>query len=68
MTVVQAVLLYGADSWVISERNMRKLEAFHRRAIQHMMGEHIRKVAADEWVHPDHRKLLFKCRLFPINT
>ena len=43
LTIVQAVLLYGADSWAIEERNMRKLESFHNRAIRYITGKHIQK-------------------------
>ena len=68
MAVVQAVLLYGADSWSISEKNMRLLRGFHRRAIRYMTGNHIRKEGEDSWSALDHKRLLKKCRLLPIET
>ena len=43
LAVVQAVLLYGSDSWVINERDWKRLRSFHKRSIRHMTGEHIRK-------------------------
>ena len=67
VTVVQAVLLYGADSWVVTEKDMNKLESFHKRAIRHMTGTHICKLSDKEWVFPDHSELLLKCRLFPMS-
>ena len=67
LAVVQALLLYGAESWTISKRNLKKLESFHMRAIRHMTGSHIRCVN-DEWEYPNHERLLKKCGLFPIET
>ena len=40
-TVVQAVLLYGAESWVVNDTNLRKLRAFYHRAVRYMTGCHI---------------------------
>ena len=68
MTIVQAVLLYGADSWTISDRNMNLLQSFHWRAICHMTGTHIQKVSEDKWIYPDHEKLLKICKLFPMDV
>ena len=52
LAVVQAVLLYGVDSWVVEEKNMRKLRIFYRSALRYMMGEHIEKGDGD-WQYPD---------------
>ena len=68
ITVVQAVLLYGADSWTISQRNERKLISFHRRAVRYLTDSHIRKLDNGKWVHPNHEPLFRKCGLFPINV
>ena len=68
LTVVQAVLLYGADSWSITEQNMTLLRGFHWRAIRYMTNQHIRKENEKEWTIPDHLKLLKKCHLFPIEV
>ena len=72
LTVVQAVLLYGADSWTVTERNMKKLDSFHKRAVRYMTGQHIRKVCRgrneERWEYPEHRILLRTCRLFPLKV
>ena len=68
LTVVQAVLLYGADSWTISQRNERKLVSFHRRAVRYLTNTHIRKLDNGKWVHPTHDPLFRKCGLFPMNV
>ena len=62
-TVVQAVLLYGAETWVVSDTNLKKLRAFHHRAARYMTGQHIRKVGEDEWEYPDHTELREQCQL-----
>ena len=67
LTIIQAVLLYGSESWTVSERKMNKLHSFHKRAIRHMTGKHIQKNGEDEWEYPNHESLLKKCKMFPIN-
>ena len=66
LTIVQAVLLYGADSWTITKPNMKKLESFHKRATRYMTGKHIRKIN-DLWEYPNHEELLKICKLFPVD-
>ena len=68
MTIVQAVLLYGADTWVIKKQDMDRLRSFHKRALRYMTGEHIRQKGDNTWEYPDHQDLLKKCSLFPIET
>ena len=68
ITIVQAVLLYGADSWVVTKRDMNKLRSFHHRAIRYITGRHIRKHDEDRWEYPDHQQLLKECQLFPIEV
>ena len=68
ITVVQAVLLYGVDTWSVTQRDMGKLESFHRRAIRHMTGRHIQKVTDEDWRYPNHKELLKKCNLYPMGV
>ena len=68
LIIVQAVLLYGADSWAVKNEDLRKLKSFHSRAIRYMTGTHIRKLESGEWEYPDHDKLLKECGLFPMET
>ena len=65
-TVIQAVLLYGAESWCVSETNLRKLRAFHHRAVRYMTGRHIRKLGEGRWEYPNHEQLRKKCELLRI--
>ena len=66
--VVQAVLLYGAESWTVSQRDKGKLQSFHRRAVRYITGTHIRRTGDDEWEYPRHEELLRQCGLHPIGT
>ena len=68
ITIVQAVLLYGADSWAVSNRDLNKLQSFHRRALRYMSGSHIKKNVDGSWHYPDHETLLQKCNLCSIEV
>ena len=68
MAVVQAVLLYGADSWVISKRNWSNLRAFHNTALRYMTSQHIKKKEDGTFEYPCHEDLQWKCGLFSIET
>ena len=43
LTIGQAFLLYGEDTWVVSRRDAGRLRRFHWRVIRHMTGQYIRK-------------------------
>ena len=45
--IVQAVLLYGSESWTITLRDMEALERFQKKAVQYMTRSHIQKVGPD---------------------
>ena len=66
ITIVMAVLLYGSESWTITNKNKLKLQSFHDRALRYMSGKHIKKVDEDKWEYPDHEELLEICKLHPI--
>ena len=68
MAVIQAVLLYGSESWTITKRNWGRLESFQKRAVRHMTGLHIRKDGEGIWHYPNHESLERKCGLFSIQT
>ena len=48
MAVVQAISLYGADSWIVKDRDLRRLRSFHARVARYMTGMHIRKLGNGE--------------------
>ena len=67
LAIVQAVLLYGSESWVISTRDYKKLRSFHFRSIRHMRGKHIRKLETG-WEYLNHEELMNICGILPIET
>ena len=66
LAIVQLALLYGADSWVISQKKL--LRIFHCWAVRYMTNSHIRKLYGDNWEYPDHGELELKCGLFGMET
>ena len=66
LTVVQSVLLYGAESWTPKQSDMKRLRSFHHRASRYMTGVHIKKLNDKEWVYPDHQRLLKMCGMLEI--
>ena len=65
--VVQAVLLYGAKTWVLSERMRQLLASFHHRCARHIAREPIRQLPDGTWVTPRSSAILEKCGLFTID-
>ena len=63
MATIQAILLYGSESWVLTKGHLRQLNSFHLRSVRYMTGKHIRKKNNDSWDYPDHEDLLRKCQL-----
>ena len=47
---------------------MDALKRFHKRAIRHITGCHIRQKAQGKWTYQDHAALLNQCGLWPINV
>lgn len=56
--VVQSVLLFGAETWVLPNTMLRKLEAFHNQVARHIDRDFIRPdlVIEGEWICPPQRK------------
>ena len=65
--IVQSVLLYGADSWIVKQSDLKKLRSFHHRAMRYMTGIHIKQKENDEWFYPDHEELMKTCRVLEID-
>ena len=50
-TIVQAVLLYSCETWVLTDAMIKVLESFHHKIARRITGKMVRRVA-DEWVYP----------------
>jgi hypothetical protein len=60
-TVVLYVLLYGSESWVLSQDSMRRLRSFHRRCCRGLARDFIRQdKITGEWICPNSDKVLQK--------
>ena len=68
LAVVQAKLLFGSETWVLSERLLQRLERFHARCARGIAHRHIRRLATGTWEHPPTNEVLEKCGLSPIST
>ena len=64
--VVQAVLLYGSESWVLSLAMETKLQSFHRRCARYITGQHIRQNPDGSWTCPSSASVLQKAGLWSI--
>jgi hypothetical protein len=61
--VVQSILLYGSESWVLPEDQYDILERFHKRCLRHITNKHICKGTDGEWSYPNSTELLKECNL-----
>jgi hypothetical protein len=68
MAIVQAVLLYGSETWVLSQRSRRRLDSFHHRCARFIANKHIRQLPSGEWITPHSDDVLEQCGLSPIST
>jgi len=67
-TIVQSILLYGSETWVLSQRLRRRLDSFHLRCARLMAHRHIRQLPTGEWEHPDSMEVLELCKMSPLST
>ena len=52
MAVVQAVLLFGSETWVITPWMEKTLKGFHHRALRRMAGMVPKRQRYGTWVYP----------------
>ena len=50
--IIQAVLLYGSESWTLSERTLKLFRSFHSRVARYLTGRHIRQLEDGTWHCP----------------
>lgn len=68
LAVVQAKLLYGSETWVLSQHSLKRLESFHARSARYIARRHIHCRADGTWKHPPTDEVLDACGLSPITT
>ena len=65
--IVQSVLLYGSETWVLSPAALARLEGFHIRAAYRMAKEHVpRRGPLQQWVYPSSEAVLEECGMHTI--
>ena len=64
--VVQSVLLYGCETWVITPAVQRTLDGFHNRVTRQIAGRQPRRVNG-EWVYPPIAEARELAGLWPLN-
>ena len=65
--VVQSVLLYGSETWVLTERMKGMLNAFHHKCARFIAQEYIHQDDDGNWHYPRSATVLEKCGLFPLD-
>ena len=56
--VVQTVLLYGSESWTISDNMMKRLRSFHTRIARYICRKHICPLEDGSWFYPSTDEVL----------
>lgn len=64
--VVQAVLLYGSETWVLTKRTLGMLQTFHNRIARQLTGRHIYQAPNGDWIYPNPEATLRQAGLFTI--
>ena len=65
--IVQAVLLYGSESWTLSEGMLRRIRSFHSRVARFLCNRHIRCNEDGTWEYPHTEEVLESAGLFSID-
>ena len=66
-TIIQSLLLFSSETWVISSRNLEKLQSFHNKCAKQMCGNNIKlDLATNEWYQSKTENFLKKCGSLPI--
>jgi hypothetical protein len=64
---VQTVLLYGSETWVITDEILQLLTSFHHSIARRLTGRFPRPDPdTNEWVHPSIQETLQQAGLFPM--
>ena len=66
VAVIQAVLLFGSETWVIKDRDWQRLESFHHSCARRITRRFIRSNPDGTWTYPNNAKTLEVAGLFPI--
>ena len=68
VAVIQEVLLYGSDTWVLTPRMQMLLGRFHHRVACRLMGRQPRKGRNGGWVYPPLKDAMAEAVLQEVET
>jgi len=68
LAVVQAKLLFGSETWVLTKRTLERLERFHARCARCIAHRPIRRLSDGSWECPHTNEVLDCCGLSSIAT
>ena len=63
---VQAILLFGSETWTVTPSSLQSLEGFHIRAARRMPGMMPQKAPGGQWVYPVWQDVLKTAGLYSI--
>lgn len=66
-TVISATLLFGSETWVLSDRALLRLERFHRRCARGMAHRPFHRNMDGTWFHSPTADVLAECNLQPLH-
>lgn len=66
--IIQAILLYGSDTWTLTEVTLRPFRSFHARVGRHLTGKHIRQLTDGTWHYPSTTEVLRQAGLETIDV
>ena len=66
LSIVQSILLYGAETWTITPVMLRTLRSFHNRVARRLSGMMPHRPQHGNWVHPPIEEALESAGLLPI--
>jgi hypothetical protein len=66
--VVQSILLFGSETWVVTNTMLKALESFHRRVARRIAGKQpYRCRRTDTWIYPPIDKALEEVGLYSVS-
>lgn len=67
-TIIQSILLFGSETWVLSRRLRKRLDSFHLRCARQIAHRPIRQLPSGDWEHPNSTEVLEVCKMSPLST
>ena len=66
LSIVHSILLYGSETWVLTDTTLRTLSSFHNKIARFLTRRHIKQLPDDTWQYPETAETLKLAGLKPI--